>query len=243
MEEYTIRPAANQFKYVVLNTRADRFDFGKILFTFNSDLPADLSLATANMITSPGALPPQWYLTAMNSVMSNTLDKVTEDATGGSMVSNLSSNDPAYQLVFDNYAFYAAGPAQADDNGGLGKLFWSATDCNMATGQAASFSYLGGSEPAYTESGDAFHSIRKNTFNDSDQTWIQTEDFVLFDDGKIAAAGDFGTGLGGGETMDSITDKLNFERVYTSSLFGGRKIDLEYSAKLLKDAGLLRFAQ
>jgi hypothetical protein len=41
--------------------------------------------------------------------------------------------------------------------------------------------------------------------------------------------------------VDQVTDRLNFERVYTSSLFSGRTIDVMYSAKLLKDAGLLRF--
>ncbi|MDP2865423.1 MAG: FecR family protein, partial [Elusimicrobiota bacterium] len=125
MEEYTIRPAADQFKYVVLNTRADRFDFGKILFTFDTALPDDLSRATVNMISSPGSTAPEWQLIAMNSVMSNTTDKVTEDASGGAMAYNGSLTDPRYNLVFGNYSFYAAGPAEANDNGGLGKLFWT----------------------------------------------------------------------------------------------------------------------
>ncbi|OGR46227.1 MAG: hypothetical protein A2X34_03110 [Elusimicrobia bacterium GWC2_51_8] len=240
MEEYTTRPSANQFKYVVLNTRDNRFDFGKILFTFNTALPGDLSLATANMISSPGSTAPQWQLTDMNSVMSNTLDKVTEDASGGRMVYNGLSSNPAYQLVFGNYSFYAAGPSEADDNGGLGKLIWTATNSNMATGVADNpITYLGGSGLVSSASGDVYHSVSKNTFNEG--TWIQAEDFVLFDDGKILSAGDFGAGLGGGETLDQITDRLNFERVYTSSLFGGRTIDVMYSAKMLKDAGLLRF--
>jgi len=243
MEEYTIRPADNQFKYVVLNTRGDRFDFGKILFTFNAALPADLSQATANMITSPGASAPAWQLTEMNSVMSNTLDKVTEDAAGGSMVYNGSLTSPAYNLVFNNYSFYAAGPAQADENGGLGRWLWTRNNYNVATNQHASITYLGGSAPATESSSpsgtDVFHTFAKNTYSDS--TWIAAEDFVLFDDGDILSAGDFSSGLGGGETVDQVTDRLNFERVYTSSLFGGRKIDVMYSAKLLKDAGLLRF--
>ena len=244
MEEYTIRPMDNQFKYVVLNTRENRFDFGKILFTFNAPLPADLSLATAGMISTPGSVAPQWQLTAMNGVMSNTQDKVTEDATGGSMVYNNGVNngqsaDPAYQLIFSNYSFYAAGPAQANDNGGLGKWIWTRTGYNVATADAATESYLGGSGVVSLASGDVYHSVKKNTFNEG--TWLQAEDFVLFDDGKILAPGDFGSGLGGGETLDSITDKLNFERVYTSSLFGGRSIDVMFSAKLLKDVGLFRF--
>jgi len=243
MEEYTIRPAANQFKYVVLNTRESRFDFGKILFTFNAALPDDLSQATASMITSPGAAAPAWYLTEMNSVMSNTTDKVTEDAFGGTMVYNGSLSDPRYNLIFGDYKFYAAGPAEANDNGGLGKLMWAKTNYNVPNNTHASITYLGGTAPTLTGSlpsgSDVFHSYSKNTY--SDGTWIAAEDWVLFNDGDTLSTGDFNRGLGEGNTVDAVTDKLNFQRVYTSSLFGGRTIDLMYSAKLLKEAGLLRF--
>ena len=243
MEEYTIRPAADQFKYVVLNTRADRFDFGKILFTFNAALPADLSQATLNMISSPGSTAPQWQLVAMNSVMSNTTDKVTEDASGGGMAYNGSLTDPRYNLVFGNYSFYAAGPAEANDNGGLGKLFWTKTNYNVPANHYDSISFLGSAAPlidASSPSGaDVFHTFAKNTYNDG--TWIAAEDFVLFNNGDLLAAGEFSQGLGNGNTVDEITDKLNFQRVYTSSLFGGRTIDVMYSAKLLKEIGLLRF--
>ncbi|OGR44120.1 MAG: hypothetical protein A2X35_13055 [Elusimicrobia bacterium GWA2_61_42] len=242
MEEYTIRPSANQFKYVVLNTRDSRFDFGKILFTFNSALPSDLSLVTANMISAAGTAAPQWYLTAMNSVMSNTLDKVTEDASGGIMQSNGSAADPRFNLVFGNYSFYAAGPdtllTAPNDSAAMGKWIWTKSGYNVATGDVTSASYLGTTGLVASVTGDAFHSISRNTFNEG--TYIQAEDFVIFDDGKILSAGDFGAGLGGGETLDQITDRLNFERVYTSNLFSGRNINLVYSAKLLKDAGLLR---
>lgn len=243
MEEYTIRPQADQFKYVVLNTRADRFDFGKILFTFNAALPADLSQATLNMISSPGSTAPEWQLIAMNSVMSNTTDKVTEDASGGAMAYNGSLSDPRYNLVFGNYSFYAAGPAEANDNGGLGKLFWTKTNYNVPLNTQGAISYLGGSAPAIEASNpsgsDVFHSFARNTY--SDGTWIAAEDFVLFNDGDLLSSGDFSSGLGSGNTVDAVTDKLNFQRVYTGSLFGGRTIDVMYSAKLLKEIGLLRF--
>jgi len=243
MEEYTIRPAANQFKYVVLNTRDNRFDFGKILFTFNAALPANLSDATANMITAPGSEAPAWYLTDMNSVMSNTVDKVTEDASGGAMVFNNSLSDPRYNLIFGNYAFYAAGPAQAGLNGGLGLQLWAKTNYNVPNNTHSSISYYGGAAPtivtAQPGGPDVFHTYTGNIY--SDNTWIAAEDYVLFNDGDVLSTGDFNSGLGQGNTVDAVTDKLNFQRVYTSSLFGGRTIDVMYSAKLLKEAGLLRF--
>jgi len=242
MEEYIIRPAADQFKYVVLNTRANRFDFGKMLFTFDKALPDDLTLATRSMTTATGPVAPEWTLTAMNSVMSNTLDKVTEDASGGKMVADNASNPSVWTHFFPKYAVYAAGPAEGGDNGGLGKNLWSYTDLNSDNAiQSGEMSFLGGSAPAgvtlFPAGEDVFNTVLKNTY--SDGTWIQAADYVVFDDGKIVSKGDFASRLD--ETMDTVTDKLNFERVYTSSLFGGRKIDLEFSAKLLKDAGLLRF--
>ncbi|OGS51573.1 MAG: hypothetical protein A3J79_13480 [Elusimicrobia bacterium RIFOXYB2_FULL_62_6] len=247
MEEYVIRPAADQFKYVVLNTREDRFDFGKILFTFDNALPEDLSLATRNMLTATGASAPQWQLTEMNSIMSNTLDKVTEDATGGKMVPDNPSDPGVWTHMFSNYGVYAYGWNAGDDpalvpNGGKGTMLWSYSDANMnniiETGE---MSFLGGSMPAslmaYPAGEDTFYTIQKNTY--SDGTWLQATDFVLFDNGNIVSTGDLSTRLG--ESMDTVTDKLNFQRIYTSSLFGGRKIDLEFSAKLLKDCGLIRF--
>jgi len=242
MEEYVIRPEANQFKYVVLNTREGRFDFGKMLFTFNAALPADLSLATRDMTSAAGSVTPAWQLTAMNSVISNTLDKVTEDASGGKMVADNAGNPTSWTHFFSNYAVYAAGPAEGSENGGLGRMLWSYSDVNADnTVQTGEMAYLGGAEPTgsviYPGGEDVFNTVTLNTY--SDGTWMQASDYVLFDDGKILSAGDLGTRLG--VSMDTATDKLNFERVYTSSLFGGRKIDLEFSAKLLKDAGLLRF--
>lgn len=261
MEEYIIRPQADQFKYVVLNSREDRFDFGKILFTFNQTLPDDLSLATKTMIHASGATAPSWYLTDMNSVMSNTLDKVTEDASEGHLVADNVAAPSEWNVFFTNYDVYAAGPAEANDNGGKGKRLYGYSDVNynnkVDTGELTFLindtpvsisndgtQYLDGGgniiatiEKSNPLGDDVFNDITKNTY--SDGTWIQAEDYVIFDDGKIASSGDFATRLG--ESKDSITDKLNFERVYTSSLFEGRKIDLEYSAKLLKDAGLLSF--
>jgi hypothetical protein len=244
MEEYVIRPEANQFKYVVLNTRDGRFDFGKMLFTFNAALPSDLSLATSNMTSASGAATPAWQLTAMNSVISNTLDKVTEDASGGKMVADNAGSPSSWTHFFTNYAVYAAGPAEAGENGGLGRMLWSYADANADnTVQTGEMAYLGGSVPGgsvtYPGGPDTFNTVTRNTYNDLANTWIQAADYVLFDDGKILSAGDFSSHAG--VDMDKATDKLNFERVYTSSLFGGRKIDLEFSAKLLKDAGLLRF--
>ncbi|NLI10971.1 MAG: FecR domain-containing protein [Elusimicrobia bacterium] len=264
MEEYIVRPAENQFKYVVLNTRKDSFNFGKILFTFNSSLPKDLTQATKNMLYYEGSAAPQWYLTEMNSVISNTYDKVTEDAWGGKMVPDNASAPETWTHFFANYGVYFAGPSQSSENGGLGRLLWKYSDSNNNNiADSGEFTFLGnrtvtavtslssyqkkydfndGSSMIATKinpSGDdVFDNIVRNEY--SDGTWINTRDYLLFDDGKVASFSDFSSSLGGTSKSD-IADRLNFERVYESSLFQGRKIDLEFSAKLLKDAGLLKF--
>ncbi len=242
MEEYIIRPQSDQFKYVVINNRQNRFDFGKILFTFNKSLPEDLSLATRNMTHATGSTEPQWQLTDINSIMSNTRDKVTEEASGGHMVADNPSSPTEWNLFFTNYAVYAQGGDLPLENGGKGKMLWSYSDSDFSNSiESGEITYLAGSAPSsshlYPDGSNVFHDIAKNTY--SDGTWIQAEDFVIFNDGKVAWTGDFASKLG--VSKDILTDKLNFERVYTSSLFNGRKIDLVFSAKLLKDAGLINF--
>jgi hypothetical protein len=239
MEEYITRPQDNQFKYVVLNTREKRFDFGKILFTFNNTLPADLSNVTKNMNTYYGNTAPDVYLTDVNSVISNTVDKVTEDASGGKMIPDNPLNPSLWTHFFTNYSFYAAGSNEAGENGGKGKLFWSFSDSNNnGVYDSNEFTYLGGIKPTssviYPSGEDVLHSISNNTY--SDGTSITAEDFVIFDDGNVAKYDDFK--LKPGESKNDFIDKLNFERVYKSSIFSD-KIDIVFSAKLLKDAGLI----
>lgn len=239
VEEYVVRPAANQFKYVVLNTRENRFDFGKILFTFNSALPKDLSKVTKNMNNYYGSTAPSIYLTEINSVISNTVDKVSEEGSGGKMVPDDPNNPTKWTHFFENYSFYAAGKNEGNENDGKGRLMWRFSDLNNNNRYDSNeFFYLGGTKPSsftsYPDGKNVLHSISKNTY--SDGTWISVEDFVVFDDGKIASYDDFN--LKPTEDKNSFIDKLNFERVYNSSMFSD-KIDLVFSAKLLKDIGLI----
>lgn len=233
MEEYITRPSPNQFKYVVLNTREKRFDFGKILFTFNNTLPSNLSDVTKNMNTYYGNTAPLIYLTDVNSVMSNTVDKVTEDASGGRMIADNPTSPSVWTHSFSNYSFYAAGKNEANLNDGKGKLLWSYNSSNEPK-----YSYLGGLQPVmltvYPDGENVLHSISKNTY--SDGTYISAEDFVIFDNGNIAKYSDLK--LKPGESKNDFIDKLNFERVYNSSMFSD-KIDLVFSAKLLKDVGMI----
>ena len=82
LEEYIIRPSGNQFKLVVLNERANRFDYFYYLGTFNATLPTDLSLALRQLGgTIDNA--PTWWLTSYETGRSNTRDSMIELANGG----------------------------------------------------------------------------------------------------------------------------------------------------------------
>jgi hypothetical protein len=59
----------------------------------------------------------------------------------------------------------------------MGKWIWTRTGYNVATGDIAAETYLGGSGVVTTDSGDFYHGARKNLFNEG--TWLQAEDFVL----------------------------------------------------------------
>ncbi|MGC9070175.1 MAG: FecR family protein [Elusimicrobiales bacterium] len=239
LEEYITRPSSNQFKYVVLNTREKRFDFGKILFTFNTALPKDLTSVTSTMNEYYGRSAPSIYLTEINSIISNTVDKVTEEGSGGRMIPDDPVNPTKWTHFFQNYSFYAAGKNEGNENGGRGRMLWSFNDLNNnGKYDSNEFSYWAGQKPSsyisYPMGENVFHSVQRDDY--ADGTWIRVDDFVLFDNGKIVSSSDLS--VKANEEKSSVIDRLNFERVYNSSMFSD-KIDIVFSAKLLKDVGII----
>ena len=282
LEEYIIRGGLSnptmldsQFKYVVLNTRDafandpanpgnGHFNFGKMLFTFNQTLPADLTSATRTMFHKDGATAPEWYLSGIDTIMSNTVDQVNESATGGVMFADNPSNPKSWTLGFGYYAF------SVGTGGNIGK-WWDFTDTNangaadigeikyydIATGLPITFltdtatnKYYFLTDAAlddtaanrtyFTEfsmpSGNtAFHFFQKNNY--SGTQWIGAEDYVLNDAGETITLSNM-SGLTSNQ-LEKKAYESNFERIYTCSKFQGRKIDLLFSAKLLMDAGIL----
>ncbi|MCG3205486.1 MAG: hypothetical protein KCHDKBKB_02207 [Elusimicrobia bacterium] len=86
VEEYIMRPRADQFKLVVLNERPERFDYFTYKGTFNTDLPEDLSIALGQVAGKVGATAPDYYLREYETVASNTVDTVSDSASGGHLV-------------------------------------------------------------------------------------------------------------------------------------------------------------
>ncbi|MBA3065726.1 FecR domain-containing protein [bacterium] len=79
IEEYIVRPQSDQFKFVALNERDNRFDYFTWLATFNKDLPADLSVANQiafNEGSWSDLNPPFYWIKEHDCAASNTVDSV-----------------------------------------------------------------------------------------------------------------------------------------------------------------------
>lgn len=77
VEEYVLRPRADQFKLVVLNSRDRRLDYLYYQGSFNRALPTELSTVLAQL---PGCVGRacDWYLTEFTAARSNGADLVLE---------------------------------------------------------------------------------------------------------------------------------------------------------------------
>lgn len=69
--------------------------------------------------------------------------------------------------------------------------------------------------------------------------WEQYDNFIVDDEGRVASHSDFAGSLTGVSYRETLL-KWNFEQVITSSLFGGRKIDLVIEPKTLIQSGIIR---
>ncbi|MDD5302395.1 MAG: FecR family protein [Elusimicrobia bacterium] len=101
VEEYIVRPAADQFKLVVLNERDARFDYFFYHGTFNQALPTDMSVALRQISGCIGAAC-NYFLTSYRTGRSNTQDNMLEVAGGGHPV-DVNNNGVAGDAVTAAY--------------------------------------------------------------------------------------------------------------------------------------------
>jgi hypothetical protein len=111
LEEYVVRPAADQFKLVALSERADRFDYFYYQARFNQALPEDLTAATRYLTGKAGAAP-DYFVTEFESGRSNTRDSVVEIGTGGHLVNSpLTADKVVYDGQTNTFTTETAGTA------------------------------------------------------------------------------------------------------------------------------------
>ncbi|MBU2572550.1 MAG: FecR family protein, partial [Elusimicrobia bacterium] len=206
LEEYVMRPAADQFKLVVLNKRENRLDYFFYLGTFNTTLPADLSLALGQLGGAPQS--PSWYLTAYQTGRSNTIDTVEENASGGHLVDLNGNPDPAddvasyfdsatdlyvpvtgafYKTLFDYYSIKYNGTqtyAWAPNSPGVQSYLDSAVTTAIFGGNA-NYS-IDSSFP----DGTFLHNRILETYGTGDD-FTQYDNYIIDNDGNTAGIADF----------------------------------------------------
>jgi hypothetical protein len=254
LEEYVMRPAADQFKLVVLNKRESRLDYFFYKGTFNTALPADLNLALRQVSGTPGF--PSWYLTAYQTGRSNTTDTVEENSWDGHPVdvnSNLDSSDDVssyfdsatdsylpvagafYKTLFDYYTI---------SYNGTQTYAWAPVAPNVQSYLASDITatIFGGSanyniEPSFPD-GTYLHNRIRETYGTGDD-YTQYDNYIIDNDGNTASLEDF-AGVTTGPQYKEALLKWNFQQVITSSFFGDRKIDLVVEPKILIQSGLVQ---
>jgi hypothetical protein len=268
VEHYLMRPRSDQFKWVVLNARADRFDYFYYLGTFNKSLPGDLTAALRQL---GGGLDtaPEYFLTAFETGRSNTVDTIREVGVDGHLVdvnTNADATDDVsrffdaslgrfvdvagrsvFKPIFDDYGFYL--------NGKL-KFGWTGTNLQSAN-DAIAASNLDPISGAVLTAANAYFdgtnslAVRtvNTTFPDVGQVrQRKSESYsdgstLIFDSSSLNSEG--GTvssgdfpGLSGTAYQEGLL-KFNYQQIISASEFAGRKIDLVIAPQILLQTGRL----
>ena len=176
-------------------------------------------------------------------------------------VNNPGANDPAnnqrfYQTLYDynkltfngvpHNGWVPNGGAVTNYGGGAGGINTTAVAADMANPAGGNISPASLTTvrniPAcappnctYDENG-VMHSV---VYADNGgDVWEKYDSYIISDEGKIAASGDF-AGVTSGTSYKQTLLKWNFQTVVTASEFNGRKIDLVVEPKIFIQSGLI----
>lgn len=138
VEQYVLRPTADSFRYVALNSREGRLDAFSLLGTFDRALPAELDLALAELAGRADAAP-AYVMTSYETLRSNGIDRLVERAEGGHAVDLNANADPTddvaelldlragrivdvtgravFKTLYDRYGVYANGALKRGHRG------------------------------------------------------------------------------------------------------------------------------
>jgi hypothetical protein len=267
LEEYVVRPAADQFKLVALSEREDRLDYFYYQARFNQALPTDLREATRYLGGKTGAAP-SYFVTEFETGRSNSRDSVQEVGTGGHLVNTTLTSDKVvydgvsdsfqtvasgtafWETLFDNYSFRVNGTEKYgwQPNGGpnITAYDYTATGFNTRVWNGAGTTTCA---TQVCEDGLRTSAITKPSGSDKlhDRVTItytadgsqEIYDFlVIADDGRIASKADFGGATTGRAYKDKLVEH-NFQQRLRFTEFGGRDIDFVVEPKILIKAGII----
>ena len=263
LEQYIVRPAADQFKLVILNEREDRFDYFFYHGTFNTVLPTDISVALRQLPGCIGAAC-QYFMTGYRTGRSNTIDNMLEVTGGGHQIDVNANGDPAddvtaaydpvtdtfvpvagafFQTLYDQYSLTFNGVAHEswnEPNGTNVPNYLAATlttEYRPLTLQTA---------PGCAPPDCTYNEVSEGIYHDvvylsdaGNTMWEKYDSYVISDEGKIARTSDFaGIGMTGSAFKQQLLN-WNFQTIVTASEFQGRKIDLVVEPKLFIQSGLI----
>lgn len=265
VETWLRRPRADQLEFVTLNGRPDRTDYHYFLGTFDAAVGENIAEALRGVSGTAGAAPGR-TLTAYESVRSNGSDVVMESAEGGHLV-DLNANadgtddvsavfDPvtggfrdaagasAWRSLFDRRGLYVNGRLAEGWTGAniqvpSDRTFSVNTDPFTGAALTAANALLdGGVLPAAVVS--ASHP-QPGVLR---QSWSWSVGAASFGFSSTAASGGAagkGTvpGVGGASAFRRALLGKGLEQSVTSSLFGGRTIELTLDPALAIPAGLV----
>ena len=262
VEQYIVRPAANQFKLVVLNERKASFNYFYYLGTFNQSLPTDMSVAL-RQLNGTVDTPPDYWLTSFESGRSNTTDSLVELAQGGHPV-DVNNNGVAgdavsslfdartnayvdttgrsvYQTIFDKEGLYVNGTLKSGWTGTNLQSYTLRTDVTTTnldpfTNAAVSVPGSAGTTITFPDA-DKVHQVITTTYLDG--TSLSFDNYIIDDKGKIATVADFANVTAGPSFIEKLM-QYNFQTVVSATEFGGRKIDLVVAPKMFVQAGLIQ---
>lgn len=262
VEEYIVRPAADQFKLVVLNERPDRFDYFFYRGTFNRTLPDDMSTALRQVSGCIGAAC-DYFLLSYDTGRSNTLDSVVEAASGGHQVDvnnngeasdavtaafdpatdrwvSLAAGQPFYQTLFNDYSIKFNGVThQSWASARLGGADIRNTTTDVSYNNVTTVQFAPSCAPpdcTYTEEG-VLHQVVYSA-DVTGALWEKYDNYIISDEGRIANLSDF-AGVTSGSQYKTSMLSWNYQQIVTASEFNGRKIDLVVEPKIFIKSGLI----
>ncbi len=237
LEEYIMRPQADQFKLVVLNTREDRFDYFYWLASFNKDLPVDLRQATKYMYGKLGVDQPEYYLTADEQYFSNTIDYIVSKYSGGHSVENLDRDGWVTKFDRFEYKIYETekfGYTRVDKGWTLKDGYYYDNVAWKILGEEKTYDQVTSLlTKSYPDGSDVWHESYNAKF-DKDGSWYQEDYYWINDEGKVATTKELGQYISRQDLL-----KWNEELVLTASEFEGRKIDLIISPKVYIESQII----
>lgn len=268
LEEYVVRPAADQFKLVALSERADRLDYFYYQARFNQNLPEDLTQATRHLAGKTGAAP-DYFVTEFETGRSNTRDAVVETGIGGHLVNtplaaekivydggaNAFTTAPAgtafWETLFDNYSYKINGREKFGWQPALGANVTSydyvAGGVNTRVWNGAGTNLcanlacenaLRTSVVSRPSGANSLHDRVTITYT-ADNSFETYDFYVVSDEGRLAVKADFG-GVTAGKTYKEKLIEHNFQQKITASEFGERSIDFVVEPKILIKAGVIQ---